>query len=476
MTPLLSASVASLFRWQMDSAYFVVGVACSAILLPAIGYLLYMYFGVPGLFALLIGLLLKFFWPDNGIYPFQTARVPFVIYLVVTGLLIRQMPILNRRTQILFLTLGILNGLLGLWHGASFFTATTISGILVMLLGYYSLRNHYTWRALILTVALFCVGFIALFGLLIVPQLIHYGRLMQNESARLWLDDYYQGGNVPSLLFSLSLRPRGLDSLFFVGFLLAMWSRKSKEMLPLLIGYILCKALAHLGFILHSTDYPQLAMMSAKLLPCPPHTFNDLGNFLLVLIKFSVVGFMLLHVARFAYWIALKARLNQAVGAAVLASVGYIILAYQLLSHLSVQAPLYAKRVDQVVVDFAWTVSETIGQSTLFSKDGQYEEISLYQFAPVKLLFVNLPEHTNPYVESQRRLAQANTLRDPKSAFDNGVKYVLSATPTDMAAHIAQVCGAALAFEAPNGYKLWRLERPCSGGVTASDVLPAGLP
>lgn len=480
LPPLIAATISTLFEKSIHVSYFVMAVIMSGLLLVAIGMLLHAHLGAIGFLMLPLGVLLGQFWPDNSMYPGSTGRLPFTFFLAVAGFLfhsVRNIPSFQpSKTNLLFLLLGLLNGVLGLWHGASFFTAVFVSAVIIVYFVTTRLRARgEQLAASFAPVAFYVVGIAATFGLLIVPQLLQYGHLLQSDAARFYLAGF-ENGNKPEAFFSLALLPSGVDCLFLSVFLLIFYrsdiSTRLKA-LPLLIGYFVTKGLAHLGFVLYSIDYPWLSELSRVLLVCPPHTFNVLGDYIFVLVKLLVIGTITQSLFDQA------ANLLSAVGRGLVANfflVGGILVTYgSLFLHFPKQVPLYTNGVDRSLYEFAQEASGFIGP-----KETVYQSNELIQYAPFKVLCLQYPAHANPYVQSSRAKAEG-VLRSgigdvhPRDLEDVLRKYnvrFMLVSPRNPDFTTPRLCGGVPLIEGPDGYKLVKLEPDCQRLDTMMQQMP----
>ena len=474
VTPLLAAMTAKLSGQSIHFAYATVVTLTNAYLLAAVGLLLYLCLGVPGFLALPVVILLGLFWPGGCLHPCNTARLSLVLFVVVAGALWERSPSrISRRTTVLLAVLGGLTGLLGLWHGASFFTAGAVSAVLLSHWVIAGIKAGLDKLRILMPVALY-VGIVAGFlSLLVAPQIIHYGRLQQHDAARLWLEYYYQGGNLPQSFFSLALLPGGINSLFLFAFLAGFLPHPTDpeklRRFPLLIGYIFTKTLGHFGFVLNSQEYPWLARLSSKLLVAPPHTFDGTGNFLLVLIKLLVMGMLVKWLIKCLFTRLSFHSSSNSVNQPFLNSwqlgsfLGFLLSLYGVLFFRFPRiGPLDMITVDRALYDFAQATAKIVGTQTTV-----YQANDLIQLAPLKIFHLGSSDHANPYVQIERGEAQGHLksmLNAPLSLAEDILQHyriqyaVTSPSSYDL---VVRLCGGKPVLETAMGYTLFELESRC---------------
>jgi hypothetical protein len=412
-TPLLAASASKVLGVRVNEAYFLTGAALSALLLGAAGIFLWSIGGVPGLLTFPLVIAYGLFWPDNGVYPFQTAHAPLLLFLAVAAIAFARVGRGGTSPpRSAMLALGVLNGALGLWNGASFVVASSISCALLALLLLGAVRRRLRWREALASAGLLLVPAAALFSLLVVPQMVRYGAFHQANSARLDLAPGYGDGKDPASLFHLALLPRDAASLvwaaaFALVFALARGRRWRAA--PLLVGYVAAEALAHLGFVLHSPEHPLLAAAGARLLVAPAATLATAGDFLFSLFNLWTVAMAAAAlIGRAGYrseiaarWVALqRARVPPWLAAAVLA-----LLAMPLVRRWPPQSPLESREIDARIARFAEELSMRMEPGTVI-----YGANGIVSLAPIKTFAFESELHDNPYVFSERARA-AETLR-----------------------------------------------------------------
>lgn len=477
MTPLMVAIYSGAVGEPLQSAYLIVGMLCSALALFAAGILLYVHFGVNGLMVLPVCILLGIFWPDNGTAPTNTATAPLICFLLIAGSLFETIRTHStQKVSSLFAALGAMNGLLGLWHGASFFAAGFISFCLII---YYVIKNvRLSAKRITLLVPVLRYGLLLLICIspLIVPQIIHYGTLKQADVARLFLLDIYHGGNAPEALLSFSLVPRGLDGMFLVGFVVFLFIGSAissrMKLLPYALGYLFCIVFTHLGFVLHSTAYPWLGRISSMLLVSPPHTFYYVSQTLLVIIKMLVIGIVFDAIARtigkFGNRVFVASAGNYQKSLARIFLIIATSIAYGILMvRFPDQAITYTRTVSQSVFDFTQKVSAMAGPNDAVYVDYEWGQWELMQVYPFKVVYLQSPYHRNPYVEDDRIHAEerlnavgndGHTLVSLLQAYH--VRYVL--TMPGVINAIAVMCSDAPILQSPEGHKLYLLNDTCS--------------
>lgn len=476
MTPLAAALYASTFHAPLQHAYLVVAVLFSAAALAAAGCLMYAYFGTSGLIAFPLAVLLGLFWPDNATYPISTSHAPLFLQLGVAGAIMGRGASKSgdyATSGWLFALLGALTGLLGLWHGASLIAAGVIS---LCVLGWAAAARSKAragLRAALAPILLYGVSFAVCISPLIVPQLIRYGTLQQSDAARLFLIEDYQGGNLPAALFGLRLFPRGADAAWLAIFALSLFvggDRAARmKRVPLAIGYLFCILLGHFGFVLHSSQYPWLAWLSATLLVAPAHTFYWISQTLLMLIKLAVVG-AVLGLARelVRSRILVKAPLRwSAQSAGVVGGVALVASYGLLLIHPPTQQVPPNRTVKQAEYDFAAQMSAIAGPNDAIYVEYEWGHWELMQIYPFKVVYFLSPFHRNPYVEQQRAgvdgrlgLVGDDAQHLAQLLLDNHVRYV--ATMPGQKSVIAALCAGSPLLESRAGHRLFRLADRCA--------------
>jgi len=411
MTPYLVSIISRIISTQPYYSYLLTGIISSGLYIIALALFVRFHFGIISYIFYTILLSLGKSWPDNGYYPFQTAHIPFLIYLILAGALLNH--IVNQKesssgnaTVYLSIGLGFINGVLGIWHGASFFTATFTS--LFLMIGLFAAEiNKRKLGSVVQLVFLFVFSLVIGISPLLLPQIIHYGHYQTADAARLSLDTVYEDGNLPEGLFFLKLLPTGVDAGFLIAFLLlfivAKRSRQYK-LAPLFISYAGAKALAHLGFVVNSTEYPWLAKLSQRILMAPPHTFNEISHHLLGIIKIVVFCAsieLIIHGLRKAIP-ALKSRFfTSEILDLKLPIVALILSGLIFFAHHPLQPAFYISAIDQNIVLFASEVEKLVGPN-----ETVIDANPLAGFSSIKILYTGSPQHSNPYVDKERAEAQ----------------------------------------------------------------------
>lgn len=469
-TPLAAAVYAGAFGAPLQTAYLHIAVLFGAAALAAAGVLLYSYFGLAGLACLPAAVLLGLYWPDNATYPISTSHAPLFLLLGLAGAILASA---RAAKLVAFVLLGALTGLLGLWHGASLIAAGFVSFCVLAWVVVARLRAGAGLRAALAPALVYGLGLAVCISPLIVPQIVRYGTLMQSDTARLFLLEDYAGGDQAEALFGLRLFPRGADLVWLAIFALSLFvggPRAARlRRAPLAIGYLFCILIGHLGFVLHSSEYPWLARLSAALLVAPAHTFYWLSQTLLVLIKLAVVGTALslaLDLAR--WWIARPARPAWVAGAA--AAIGGIALAASyalLLARLPAQHEPPASAVDRATYDFAEGMSAVAGPNDAVYVEYEWGHWELMQVYPFKVVYFLSEFHRNPYADERRARADErlglvgnDAARLAELLSEYHVRYV--ATMPYQTNVIATLCGGQLALESPAGHRLFHLADRCA--------------
>ena len=476
LTPLLAAGVSALAGLPINQAYFATGALLGALLLVALALLLRSWAGNAGLAVLALAVLAGLVVPDDGVYPFATARLPFTVFMLAAGAAFsrdgaRGRPLGSLR---MFLAGGVLTGLLGVWHGASFVVASALSAVLLGKLAAGAIRSPDGRRERLVRAAAYALAAASIAALLFLPQLLRYGTLRQSDAARFWLlDSLYGAGDRPTDLFRLALLPRGTDALWLLAFAvgLVLAGSRRRPAVPLAIGYAFAKALAHLGFVLNAGGHPWLAALARRLLVVPPHTLNDIAEYTLLLAKLWVVATAVRAVLESPRARSLAGRAVARVPAfgregvrEAVALLATLALALVAAVRLPPPAPLFAQAIDGALPPFAERVAALLGPGeTITGANG------LIRLVPIKILAMTTEAHSNPYVHDERTVA-AHMLDETAARGDWGavgaildeyrIRYVFGDGP------LGRGCGEGAVLFSPQGSPVFRLAPGC--GVTGA--------
>lgn len=286
--PTVAAAVQRLVGWDMHSSYLLAGVLLTAVGWLAMGLWTLRWAGLWGVVAFLI---VRNF--ESGVFPANTSPVARIALLWSLCLLFEADQARRRRWVA---AAGGAVGLLGLWHGSSFFWGIALSLFALLLPGKTRAKGSW-WRRFVSEGAVWAAVAAVPLSLLIVPQLVVNGEVVDHEAARLYLWDLFHEGRDWSGFFSLTLLPAGWDLaalLLVVG--LAVW--RGQRMQPtqrrilgcLAATWLLCAVETKLGFIVHA-DPPMVGRLATRLLIAPAHTWYLLGLWVLRLTCAACVGF-----------------------------------------------------------------------------------------------------------------------------------------------------------------------------------------
>jgi hypothetical protein len=465
-TPLLVAAAHAMTGLAMNEAYFCVAGVIAGLAVLALGGIGWAWAGLAGLVAALLALLAGAGWPSPGVYPYHTCVLPLTLYLLAATIGMRRAadPGDAGAGRVLAAT-GALHGLLALWHGASFVVASAISAILLGRIATALARGRLSAREAALRVAAFGIPFLALFALLVVPQLVHYGGFRQAEAARSYLEPYFAGGDDPDSLVRLALVPRGAGLAWLLAFGAALVVSRSDRAraVPLGVGWLVAKGLAHLGFVLHSTEHPGLASVARRLLVVPPHTLDHVGEIVFALIETYVIAVVLRTLGRRAVSSArlssLRARFARHPSVTIaVACCAPLALGYAAAGSAPPPPALYARPAPTVVVRFAERIAEASAGGTVIGANG------LIHMARIKVLSFDSPAHTNPYVTEEREralrtLERASTVGDRATISEVLRRYDVRLVVGNSL--LSSLCGRGTVMFAPDGSPVTMLDEGC---------------
>jgi hypothetical protein len=469
MTPLIAALASATTGARVNEAYLATGVVMGALFIVALGAFLATSAGTPlAVLVLPVAMLLRVASVDDDVYPFQTARAALVLYLALAGAAMARDSAAEgrRRARYAYAGAGALNGILALWHGASFVVASAVSAALLAHLAVRFARHPGTRREMLVRTGLLAVPMLSIASVMFLPQLLRYGAIVQSDAARLWLETYYNGGNDPGALLALRLLPRGWDALWLAAFgaVLVLSGNRRRRAAPLAVAFVVAKGLAHAGFVVNDAEHPWLATMAAKLLVVPPHTLNDAGELVFVLMKLWVAA-----VAADAAVDLARRRLRRQPGepapprdrsgAANALACAAAILMTGLAFRIPQQDHVFAQAVSREWLLFAEQTAREIGPDATVV--GAEPFIALAHF---KLLWLPFSAHANPYVAAERKEAAASLLRsaemgDRRSVGETLRKYNVQYAIGDTA--LTRTCGDTVVGRAPDGVPVVRLRPGC---------------
>jgi hypothetical protein len=469
VTPLIAALASAATEARINDAYLATGAVMAGLFIAALGAFLASYAGTPfGVLVLPLAMLLGLVPFDDGVYPYHTARGPLVLYFTLVGAAMARGAVEEdrRRVRRAYAGAGALNGILALWHGASFVAASVVSLAVLAMLAVRSARDPGKRRETLVRAGLLAVPMASIASILFLPQLLRYGALVQSDAARLWLETYFNGGNDPGALFALILLPRGWDALWLVAFGAAviLSGERRRRALPLAVAFVVMKGIAHAGFVIHSTEYPRLAALSAKLLVVPAGSLNGTGDFVFMLMKLWVIlvaGRAAVEIARRLLRRGLAGEAPQAERAG--SANGLTCATAILLAVVSALVParrddVFAQAIAHEWLIFAEQTAEDIGPDATVIAAEPF--IALARF---NLLWLPFSAHSNPYA-TERETAAASLFRSAElgdrvrageilSRYD--VRYAIGESP------LTRACGEAILTRAPNGVPVVRLRPGC---------------
>jgi hypothetical protein len=394
ITPLVAAAVARVTDVPVALAYYEADLLFRGLELVGVLALFACLLGEWGIACFSVCVLFGYLAPQSSCtYPFQTVRAMLFLYFGLAG---RFCTALQQRSPLTrsALALGVVNGLLGLWHGASFFVATFVSaGLAIACLVRWVTRSPRAWRPLLATAAAFVGPMVALLSLLLLPQLLHYGHLERAQGGRVYLEAPHRGGSSFTDLVHLSLFARDWQLLPFVAATLHPSTRR--RFWPLLAGLLVATLIGHLGFVIHDPTHPRFAKWALDFMPAPPHTFIAVADILSPVVWLLGWGWLAALVGGYA----LK-RLGQEWIASVAAMAALGSLSFH-------QWP-------PAVIDMSWgwaseeifakSASKALGESTVLLR-GHRELLWMANFYP---MCVPLADHANHYVQETRWIAESD--------------------------------------------------------------------
>jgi hypothetical protein len=407
VTPLLAAVTAKIGGHEVPEAYFRLEVITTGLFLAGTLALMFGLLGWWGpalwAFALLFGWLV----PGHGLYPGEAVRGPFCLFILLLGVTYegaaeRSLPWWR------YLPLGFSVGLLGLWNGATFFSAFGLTllfvvGPLVLSIVRDRDRRAAGLSSLMAVTIGAAVPLVFLFG----PQLWHYGTLVVPRAAASWLDGRYARGSAVDVL-RLALFPREPSVLLVVPFLarvffpgplgLPRWRRA----LPLAAAFGACALVSHLGFVFAGSPGGAMSRAVRSLLPAPPHTFWLVTEALLPVVK--VLGLSSsVEILRRLLPRLRDSRLERLVLAqeALVSSAIGALLFIALIPTFPASPPRYSAVEDARFYEFAKRVAATVGSAPVFFRyPGRF-----VQAGALKIPLLSVDEYASPYVQSARRRA-----------------------------------------------------------------------
>jgi hypothetical protein len=456
ITPLAAAAVSKLGGGSVPESFFRAEMAFVALYLAALGALVFVLLGWPGLLLLPPVIWLGALPAAHGLYPTESSRAAFVLFLAGAGLALDG-PLSPRRA----LALGAGVGVLGLWSGAPFFLAAGVAGAVAVAQAVRQPRPRELWRWLVPM----ALGALIPLALLFAPQFFRHGGFAMPSAARSWMADIYDRGTLARAL-TFPLAPRGIHLalvLLPVGRLLLgrrlglpCWRRA----IPLVLAYYAALLLAHLGFVAADAGHPALARAARAALLAPAHTFLKVADAcrpalevlgLAVLLELAGLALARLGIAWRAAWSAL-------VPAASLVAFG--VLLFTLPPGIARFDASETRAFDRFAARVGTLVDD---RGVFFRYPGR-----IVQGTSVKILRLSVDEYANPYAHLRRArdaealdaaLAAGDTARADGVLDRYGIAFVMEdpRAPTDPV--IRRCAGAVLAEQ--DGYRL-RQRTPCA--------------
>lgn len=427
VTPWLAGHLSRALDLPLYAAYLRLEILLTAAYVAAVALFLWRAVGPGSLWMLPIASGLGAFDAGNGMYPIHAARPAFVCYLLIAGSCLPRKS--SKGGPGRFLALGVANGLLGLWNGASFFVALACSGVICGLAA-ARLRRHVGLASAALRVVLAIVGVVGPMSFLLAPQFLRYGRVEQADSARTWLAPDFAGGTEWRSVFSLPMandKPTlAVVALFALALAVPKARRRmapcvrSELVVAAMLAVAVCLATAHLGCMMHDPTMPMLAAFIRAHIPSPPHGFAILSQTPLQLLQLTIAALVVA-----AAWRALAARsrLVQALVARATGGSASKWLVAGALAGLAIlppkMDPMHVTAFPREVVDFAARARAIAGGSTVFSRDA-----SLMPFG-IRVLHAPYPDHANHYVQGERAEAVARIDSALESGDVQAAEYVL---------------------------------------------------
>ena len=469
-TPAVAAAVSRVFRLPINEAYFGSAAVLSGLALVGFAVLLASFGGTLGLALFSVMLLAGVGWPSTGAYPFETAVLPFTLFFVAAAAAVRAVGGAESSPgRAPLVAMGLLGGLLGIWHGASFLVASFVSAYVFARLVVRALNHPAERRETLLRAGLLTVTILVPFALLVGPQIIHYGHLRQSDAARLYLEPWYRGGDDWGALVRGALVPRGWGLLWLCAFAagFARFRDARPTAMPLAIAYVVGKVLAHAGFVVNSVSHPTAAAIARRVLLVPPHTLNHVAEvafgfmqaWLAVAIARAVLRSKVADGLRQGWerrGLSVRHRVVQrVVGAAAFAVATAVVV-----GRMPPADKPYARPAALDTVRFAERLSAMAGpDDVVLGANG------LIHMAALNLLWIDAPEHANPYVAEEREAAMAALERGAAAGDRRAISEVLRRyrvrfTVGDSV--VARMCGEAVVLVAPDGSPVVRLREGCA--------------
>lgn len=391
VTPLVAAAVSKLGGGSIPESFFRAEIGFVALYLTALGVLLFVLLRWQGLLLLPPVIWLGALPPPHGLYPVESSRAAFCLFLALAGWVFAG-PLSPRRA----LALGASVGLLGLWSGAPFFLSAGVVGVIALVAADRSIRQHP--RQLLRWFPPLALGALVPLALLFGPQLLRHGGVAMPQAARTWLADVYTGGTLARAL-TFPLAPRGIHLILVLVALLRLLVGRRLELpswrraAPLMIAFFAALLLAHLGFLAADARQPALARVARALLPAPAHTFLMVADGCrpaleaLGLAALIELGGLALARLRPGWrpWTALVPLAAMAAYAVLLFTPRTPIARFDASETLAFDR--FAARVSALVQD----------QPVFFRYPGR-----MLQSASVKILRLSVDEYANPYVHTRR--------------------------------------------------------------------------
>ncbi len=405
--PAAAALVARVSGRDVPEAYFRLEVITTAFFMLVAGCAIVVLGGLRSLPLVPLAMLLGWLEPGHGLYPADGVRGQFCLFLVLAGL-VWEGRSSRARSPAAFFAVGLSIGILGIWQGASFMTATGIGLVLLLTLARDCVRPGQR-VATLKRVVFLLVGAAGPLLLLFGPQLVKYGRLVYPQAAAAWLEPLYEGHGMVDAL-KLALFPREAGLVLVVAFVVRVlwiggngtaWRRSQ----PLLAAFVVSLILAHGGFVVADLAHPDLARIVRRLLPAPPHTFWLVTTALLPIVKLLGLVALLESVSR-----ALKWRFRGFIdrhkttigtwakwGPMGLALALFVVLPF----HFPKLPPRTSDSQDRGFYNFTKQVAATVGRTPVFFRyPGMF-----VQGGAFKVPLLSLDYYASQYVQASRRRA-----------------------------------------------------------------------
>jgi hypothetical protein len=453
ITPLVAAALSKLGGGSVPESFFRAEIGFVALYLAALGALAFALLRWWGLLLLPAVIWLGALPAAHGLYPIESSRAPFVLFLAYAGL-VREDDLTARRA----LALGAAAGLLGLWSGAPFFLAAGVTGAIAVA-QVIRRPGRDLWRWLVPL----ALGALVPLALLFAPQLVRHGGLAMASAARTWMAELYARGTLARAL-TFPLAPRGVHLVLVLLPLarllagrplgLPSWRRAG----PLVLAYFAALLVAHLGFVAADATHPVLARLTRRLMLAPPHTFLNAADACRPVVEVlglaTLVDLAGLALTRLAWRPPASALVPIAAAAA------YAVLIFTPLPGIARFDASETRAFDR----FGTRVGQLANDRGVFFRyPGR-----LVQSTSVKILRLSVDEYANPYAHLRRaRDAEAldSALTAGDSAAANAIldRYDMAFVMEDPRAPTDPVirrCGGAVLAE-QEGYRL-RQRRPCT--------------